>query len=341
MKKFLFLSLSLFSFSALAQDLKVTASVLSDQAYVGQQVIYQASLLDYGGILSGQILPPELDGAEVLKIGNDLMVVSVDESGTPYQEIISRFAIFPSKSGQVQITPAMFKGAISTVRPKLAYDPFGQNESVDKIYDGLESGRQLVSVSADPISLNVLPKPAEVSGWWLPALDVEMTQIFMPDQTEVKAGEAMTRTIQIQAIGVLSAQIPDIQMPEVPGFKVYQGQPVRDNGYDGQTVIGLFEKSFVLMPVQGGAWTIPPLSLAWFDTSAQKVEKAVVPGLSVKVVGDMTPQNIQLPKNPYEMENSWLFFLSGIGIGLILVAGVLFLSRKKSKSKPIADLYRH
>lgn len=341
----------------------IEAALSSFQVYENAELIYTVTLYDQLGITDGDILPPSMAGAEVQPLGNDRQYTAT-KNGKTYQVYERKYVLFPTQTGTGQtIQPAAFKGFVfhrrSSGKDRQLLMPFSFPEDI--IYNGgLASMHKEVYVKAQPLSVDVLEKPAALKDkWWLPAKAVTMTETFQPNQEEIQAGVPVRRTIRVEAKGVLGTQLPDIQMLSGEAYKLYPEQPKKESGYDAKEgLIGIQERSFVIVPIQGGVLNLPSVELSWFNVENAQEERARVSGKKMTVVGEVVsevksslppleqaieaaPIEVTIPPSPYASENSWLYFLGGLSIGL---AGTfllfLFLMRQpKKRRKHLPDLY--
>lgn len=337
-----------------ADGLLIEAALSASTVYENSELIYTVRLYDRMGIVDGDILPPQLAGAEIQALGND-RAFTAERNGKTYQVIEKQFVIFPKEAGtDLKIKPAAFKGFVFSPRTSGAdrnlLDPFGFPGDI--IYRGLSSMQQEVFVRAEPMTLTVLPKPPELSGyWWLPARSLTMTEAFSPARQEIQVGAPLTRTIRVEAKGVLGTQLPDIIMPDGPGFKVYPEAPQKSNAYAvNEGLIGIEERSFVIIPLTAGTVEIPPVSLSWFNVTTGQQETARLPSAQFQAFGTPAvvhpPEAIEAPAptapvSPYAKENAWLFFLGGLCIGLAGTFLLFFfmMRRTRPKKKHLPDIY--
>ena len=345
--------------SAIKQENKedglfIEGSLSASEVYENSELIYTVRLFDRMGIVDGEILPPQLEGAEIQAIGNDRAYTD-ERNGQTYQVIEKQFVIFPKEAGtNLSVKPAAFRGFIFSPRTsgtnRSLLDPFGFPGDI--IYRGLSSMQEEVFVRAEPLSLTVLPKPQELVGqWWLPARHLTMTEAFQPNRQEIQVGAPLTRTIRIEAKGVLGTQLPDITMPDGPNFKVYPEAPQKNNAYaPNEGLIGIEERSFVIIPLTAGSINLPPVSLSWFNVTTGKQETTTLPSTQFQAFGNsniVQPiETIEAPipeisPSPYAEENAWLFFLGGLCIGLAGTFLLFFflMRQKKHKKKHLPDLY--
>ncbi len=342
-------------------DLFIRSEMTPKTVYEGQEVIYTVSIFDRSGLTDGDFTPPVLKDAEIQDI-RDLPLSTVQENGKTYHKFSRQYVIFPAKPGTFTVEPASFRGHVYQERTGVSSDVFSSfGFEPGFIYADLASQRKEVYVRSEPMVLTVKERPAFMAGkWWLPSTHVVMEETLTPTTDEIKAGDAVTRTIVVRARGVLGTKIPDLTMTDTPFFKVYPGQSKKENYVDEKGLIGIMEQSFVLVPVQNGTATVPPLTMTWFDVTNGMEKTASVPGKTFQIFGAAVSavqeppyqqaEHIQSapllpPERPlYAKENNWLFFIAGLSIGfigavLLFFAAMMRPGRRRKKKAPLADLY--
>ena len=145
-----------------------------------------------------------------------------------------------------------------------------------------------LTATSDPLTLNVQPTPTGTSGWALPAQAVELSESWQPDPPVLRVGEAVTRKVQVVALGAHPEQIPDLVMPEIPGARVYYEGSDKKSVPTGKGTAALREFTWSIVPTSGGEITLPELSLDWFDTTAETPAKATLAAETYSVDGPVT-----------------------------------------------------
>jgi len=158
--------------------------------------------------------------------------------------------------------------------------PFGRGG-----FPGMFAPTRTVSVTGDPLRLSVLPTPTGASGWALPARNVELREIWQPDPPVFRAGEAVTRKVQVLALGAHGEQIPDLEMPDIPGAKVYFEGAVQKSMPTDRGTVALREFTWSIVPTAGGTITLPELAVDWFDTVNEAEARATLAAESYDVDG--------------------------------------------------------
>ncbi len=332
--------------------------------YLQQQILYTVRLVFDEPILEGSLSEPAAENALVEKLGKDNRYSS-QRNGKAYTVIERRYAIFPEKSGKLVMPPLRFTGSqVSNAakrQPRPRIDPGLQRFFGGDPFAGVFDRGKPVTVQGKDVSIEILPRPASyTSGPWLPSAKLELNDSWVEQPPEFKAGEPVSRTITIQAKGLLATLLPTLKLDAVDGVNVYPEQPVTETRTDGSWVYGISKQSVSYMPTKAGELIIPELELSWWDTNAGVARKEVLPEWKVMVLPGKNPvaepvapaveqTEAKLPSDSSiaekaEGDNSlqqadWFNdMLKKYGVLLLIFALVIFvLYRKRSKTSAAAD----
>ncbi|MFK7955418.1 MAG: amidohydrolase family protein [Lysobacterales bacterium] len=252
------------------QDVFVELEATPLDPYVHSQVRLTVRLFHAPPITEGALNnDPWPAGLVVQRVGEDKTTTRMID-GKRYRVVERRFALFPERSGQIQLPSISFRGRVA--------DPGGSSASL------FSRGRR-VSVASDTLSLQVRPQaPAFDGDLWLPAAELSVTESWPNGEPEFVQGEPITRKLQLRARGLLSTQLPELALPEVAGMKVYPDQPSSQtrstpNGWADATR----EQTYALVPTQSGLMTLPEVRIPWWDVQANQQRVAIVPARQIEV----------------------------------------------------------
>lgn len=258
------------------------AEIDNQRPYVGQQAVYTVRLYSSLPLLDGGIVPPSSDDASVIPLERPKQARSVVD-GRPFYVFESKFAVFANKSGEIVLNPAVFQGVVS--------DPDGGGKDDDP-FSGMFGGLMLpdlfaqknVAVRSGSVTLHVRPQPDGTGGeGWLPATDVSVSENVTPPQTEVTAGEAVTRTVTVSVGGQSENRVPDPSFPDGTGYKQYPGKTDSKNLVDANGLVGVKTRQIVFIPTHTGEVVLPALKIGWFDTKSNMMKTAELPSRVVIV----------------------------------------------------------
>ncbi|QAB14277.1 BatD family protein [Hydrogenovibrio thermophilus] len=244
------------------------SSVNITEPYVQQEVLFTLRFYHLGQFLNGNIRPPSFDHAITQNIRNQFNYQK-RIGGKLYEVYEWTWAFYPQKSGAMTIPPQSFNGRIQ--------------------YRGV---LKLVQDKTQPIELNVQPQPDTypVQSAWLPAKEVRLTEDWQTPNP-IRVGDSITRTLTLQADGLLASQLPDFQFKEQAHFHIYPDQPhtnnqATENGMQSQKV-----EKLAIVPTEPGDIVLPELTLHWWNTEQNTLETITLPSKTLTVLPALTSQS--------------------------------------------------
>jgi len=184
-----------------------------------------------------------------------------------------QFAIFPEQSGELVIPGQRF------------------NARVTNPYDRWSRGRQAGIVSK-PIRVNISAIPASYpQAPWLPSKRIKISEQFSNgDDSSWMVGEAITRTITIEAQGLSGSQIPAIALPVVDKIRYYPDKSENNEQLTETGLIGSLQQSMAIVPTAAGRLVLPEVRIPWWNVRTGTVEYAVLPARTIQVEeAEITP----------------------------------------------------
>ncbi|WP_408674741.1 BatD family protein [Vibrio campbellii] len=118
---------------------------------------------------------------------------------------------------------------------------------------------------------------------WFTATKVSVDQKWATSNDELKVGDAITRTITINAQDSLSVLLPDLLSNDSTAS--YQAYP-QPNRLDDKQTRGDYQSSRIEESVyviqQGGEFTLPEHKFQWWNSKSKKLETVVIEGKTFK-----------------------------------------------------------
>lgn len=241
-----------------------------DPVYVQAQTVLTRRLYYASNAQIYSDLPglPDIDGAVVIPLGETVSGAAIRD-GQRYGVIEQRFAIFPERSGTLTI-------------PEIAI-----TSSVRLQVEG-RTRRSGVRVATDPVTIDVLPIPAEypTDAAWLPAEQVSVSDEWVPEADTLRVGEPVRRTVEVSVEGNASAVVAPLAaaLPDAH-FRSYPEPPGRSDDASGRTLRGTRSETYALIPTAPGRLELPPLAVTWWDVGAERVRTARAPGRTLTISG--------------------------------------------------------
>ena len=187
-----------------------------------------------------------------------------------------KYAIIAEEGHQITIPPLLFQ-AISTSAGNRRFpaDPFFNRFS--------GRGKRLRARSQE-LTIALTPVPDEFKGKiWLPAREMIIIE-NLDGEKELKVGEPLTRVIQIEALGLTAEQLPEITVKAPEGCKIYLDQPEHQTKIDNTMLHAVKRQSMAFIPSQEGLFTLPEITIGWWDVVNNRQQKAVLPARQIKVI---------------------------------------------------------
>jgi len=203
-----------------------------------------------------------------------------ERGGERYRVLERTYAVFPERSGELNIPPMQLTGRLVERKSGSVWQPAVR-------------GRR-IQVESEALSLNIEPKPAEFSGSeWQPAREYELTQQISSGEA-LRVGEPVTRTVIIDAVGLEENMIVEPAWPDLPNARIYPDQPQGITRDDGRWVLGHKEFRYAVVPEQEGELVLPELKVEWWDTQHSQARTATLAAHTVFV----QPSSLAPPPAP-------------------------------------------
>ncbi|MDH5627133.1 MAG: BatD family protein, partial [Candidatus Krumholzibacteria bacterium] len=261
------------------ESIFVAASVSADTVYVNQQITWTLGYYTDGRVellRSPNYSPPAAEG---------FWVEDLPPQNKYYANLHGRqYLVSEIKRGYFPTAPGVY--TIGEARVDLVVDDVRSRGSVNDFFSrGLRGGfGQQRTLQTDPIQVVVLPlpgrgKPSGFEG----AVVSNLTVSTAVDKQVVQVGEPVNVSVEMSGIGNMRTLIPPA-LDKLNEFKVYESGSSTDSFKKDYVVSGRRKFDFVLVPQAEGRFTIPPVSVAYFDPvkGSYAVAKSIPVPLEVK-----------------------------------------------------------
>lgn len=302
--------------------------------YVSGQILITQKLHHAVPIDNASLTPPEIEGdaAEVLAL-NSRPSYYRTVNDRRYQVIERSYAVFPKRSGKINIEAARFKAVVPDERQ--TGNGFG-------MFNMFSSGRTIRAFSK-PMSIEVKSRnPAYTGKEWLPAKNLTVYGRWSKPVNQLVAGEPVTLALGIIADGLRAEQLPDMQLDLPRGIKSYAEPVELKNNTTNSGVSGEWKQTFTLIPAGGGEINLPEIRIPWWNVTTDTEEVAVLFSETLKISGEpMAAKDFEISKpadNPRQHESatissSYIAWYVGGGFALLVIAGSIFLTRRYRMTK--------
>ena len=239
------------------------------EPYAQQAVGWVVRLYSAVPLVSGQLEQPAPAAATLRQVGDDAQYTR-SVAGRRYNVIERRYLLIPERSGTLEVPGAEFEGR-------------GARGFFD---DVLGRGGSLTA-SAPAQRLEVQPVPDGAPQPWLPLHSLELGYRALP--RELQAGAAATVTVEMVADGAGAGQAPELQLPAVPGLRVFPEPAQVDQRFvDGRPRVTV-RRQFALVPSAAGEVTLPALEMQWWDVASDRARAARLEPVTLEVMPGAGP----------------------------------------------------
>jgi len=309
-------------------DVDVVAETRPRQARVAQQVLLIVRVIAEAPP-RGRLHDAPIDGARVLPLGEERRSEETAEGELHVYE--RRYALFPTRPGQLEIPPIRF--------------------------DAWATGAGEASASrSEALTLEVLPIPnVPDDRQWLPARSVTLSEAG-PSAVQLAPGQALERTIVLQADGVMAEDLLEIPLAIPFQFRIRDDPPRLWNEPHPEGVTGYRTERILISAAEPGRYRLSSPGLHWWNTQTGRWARAELPDWTLTVAPldssarrlapawqapgaePVAPPAIPMnepdatPAEPLwrRLSGTWLAILAG----LLLVAVLLWLWYRRRRSMP-------
>lgn len=233
------------------------------EPYVQQQVILTWRLVAKLTVNAVQMPPPDFGDTLSMDLGNQ-RYQRTNSNGETEIVIEQRYALFPQRSGTLNIQPHHFQ--------------------IELILNtgnrGFFSNTRTVNVQTPGLQLQVKPGLASQQPW-LPTQKLQLHDQL--SATTVAQGQPFTRQLSISALGVLAEQLPNLTT-ESPNVKRYAEPVTRNNNQHDDSVLSQANFNETLIAEKTGTLVLPEINIQWYDTLNQRWQQAQLPQRELQVV---------------------------------------------------------
>ena len=193
-----------------------------------------------------------------------------------YLVLEKKIALFPQQSGKLEIEPVVAEVQIS--------------RRTQSLFGAFPDGSDIRRIGSQGVSIDVLTIASESSApQWLPAIEVTLAEDWQGDITQLVAGEPVTRTITLVAQGLTSAQLPELTQSDVDGIKLYPDKALLHDEKSTSGIKGTRQQKIALIPTEAGIYTLPEITIDWWNVSTGESAQARIPSRTIEVKAGLYP----------------------------------------------------
>jgi hypothetical protein len=246
-------------------DIVLRAAVKPAEAWVGQRVVLQIDVLGADGWAQiGRFGEMDLPGAYLIRTDSQGTRLQENIDGVSYTGQRYEVSVYPQKAGVIEVPPLPVDVAIKT---------WGA--------DAAQALRQ-ERTPAVAITAKLPPGVKEIRGL-ISTTAFLAEQRWSADTAELKVGDALQRTITMQAEDVSGMAFAPLEFAELPGLGIYPAEPELADSADRGSLRGRRTEAVTYVFERAGVVQIPDIQLSWWNVSAQKLEAITLRGREFEI----------------------------------------------------------
>ena len=237
--------------------------------YVQEQVKFTVRLYSAGNLVAGDLDQPEALDAIIEPLGETKVYYRMAHNQR-YEVREKNYLLYPQKSGELALPALSFSGTV---------------------IDAKKRRRVRIRETSDALTLTVKSPPSSFSGdTWLPATSLHLREQWDRTPDTLQVGDSVTRTLEIQALGLLASALPPLPASDTENFKIYPDQAQTETIEHESGAQSLRREVRALVAVTPGAVTLPEIRIPWWDTVNNVERIAVLPSRTLNIEGSAAYQ---------------------------------------------------
>ena len=254
----------------------IQTTVDKNSAYIQEQIILTHRLHYSVPLQDISISEFDIPDAIIQQVSEERFNKLIN--GKNYSIIDIKFAVFPQAVGKLTIPSQRFT----------AFETSGSQ------FGGFFSRGNRLARLTEEKTIDIMPKPNHISAsQWMPSSQITLEESWSEQSDTLTAGEPITRTIKINALGLTAAQIQPLPTLENTGVKLYPDQAVLEDKQTNRGILGIRSESLAIVPNQEGQLTLPAIEIKWWDTVNNRMQTSRLPSRTFTVLAaEKSPQII-------------------------------------------------
>ncbi|MBX9841234.1 MAG: BatD family protein, partial [Xanthobacteraceae bacterium] len=231
----------------------VRVSLDPPNTVVGQKTTLAVDVLAPNYMTKPPVLPDFQLRNAVTRAGSTINM-SEQRDGITYAGVRFEFLIYPQEPG--------------------AYAISGQSVAIT--YAAEPPATREVKLAIPAVGFDaVIPDAAQALDPFVSAAKLTVRQDIQRSSDQLKVGDAVTRTVTIEAEGTPSMLLPPTTFAQLPGAQVYPAQPQLRDSIDRRTdaLTASRTDQATYMPQRPGDLTLPELEIGWWNVRDRRIER--------------------------------------------------------------------
>jgi len=269
----------------------VTAEVDNDKPYLYEQIVYILKFYRSVKVANARLTKmPAFEGFITEDLGKEKEYQRII-NGQSYVVTEIKRALFPAKTGVLEITPAVLNCDVVVQKRRQRRGMFGDPFFNDSFFGFSETKPKVLRT--EPVTVMVASLPAEKKPAGFENLVGNFSLRTNLGKKKLEVGESVTLTLTLEGTGNLKSH-QTITMGSLQNFKVYDDKPVFKPGIFGSKVGGKLTIKKALVPLVEGSLKIPLLTIPYFDPDSGSYKRATAGPYMLSVSPSAEKEKLQV-----------------------------------------------
>lgn len=262
-----FLLMLVFMLSSLANaEVLVRAELSASEFWIGQRVILKIEVLgDQGWSTVSRMGAIDVQGAYILQKESQGTRLNETIDGKSYSGQSYELSVFPQVEGEIVIPPVSL-------------------EVVTRTW-GEDSSEKITRIKTPVASfVSKIPPGAEDIAGLVTTSNFKATQSWKPDTQDFSVGDALERSIILQADDISGMAFTPLMHKELAGVGIYPSEPEVEDTINRGVMKGKRTESVTYVFEHVGKVEIPDIVLNWWDFNNNELKQITLGGRRFEIV---------------------------------------------------------
>ncbi len=258
------------------EDIFFETTINKDNVYVQEQLILTYKLFHKVNfdVVSHTLEQLDLPSTIYEPLENTGYQTTIQNERYQVQEI--RYAFYAQASGSLEI-PSI-KWVFRT-----------------RVNNSSRYGISRIQTDAKQIKVKSIPASYPAGATWLPSSEIKLVEQWSQDFSQITLGEPATRTLQLQASGLMAAQLPELTLKsQSNNYSVYPEAPVTDQKILATGINSIRQEISAIVINTAGNISLSEVAIPWWNTQTDSLEYARINAKTVQVQDTNNTRQTQL-----------------------------------------------
>lgn len=243
--------------------------------YLQSRVRYRVRILARVPLRQATLSEPTAEQAIIRRIGQDRRF-DLELEGVRHRVLERLYAVVPQRSGPLRIVAPRLSAAVPVASmPGEERAQAGLDALLERLETVTRTGPTLL------LDVRAIPDTAELP--WLAAESVSISERWEPSDARVRVGESITRSITIEASGLIGASMPELPVESPRGLRTYPQTAEVSEQVSGDDLVVTARISRSYVPTLAGELELPAVRLSWWSIGMDEPREASLPARRLRV----------------------------------------------------------